>query len=325
MSDTITILRARRGKRLAKLIRADGTIEDYDAAARFDLFEMPVADLDAVHRFLLQLLHRPDCCIVRGVPIDPARTVNVRRLAHPDPETGDLATLRDASHCWVALDMDGVERPLGVPAADLRGCAAEAVQRLPVAFPGARCIVQASASHGIKPGRRLRLWYWLTRPTTGTELTRWLAGAPTDLSVFRPAQPIYTAAPVFTPGLQDHLPRRIAGLPGEPVVAVPPPEALQPPPPIAPRPFTMPAGGDRVRRYAIGALRRAVQRVASAPEGQRNDALNVETFSLARFIPDVLTAAEVANALAIGARHAGLTERETAATLVSALRAGIAA
>ena len=28
--DTVTIIRARRGKRLAKLIRADGTITDYD-------------------------------------------------------------------------------------------------------------------------------------------------------------------------------------------------------------------------------------------------------------------------------------------------------
>jgi hypothetical protein len=30
--DSITIIRARDGKRMAKLIRADGTIEDYDCA-----------------------------------------------------------------------------------------------------------------------------------------------------------------------------------------------------------------------------------------------------------------------------------------------------
>jgi hypothetical protein len=38
-----------------------------------------------------------------------------------------------------------------------------------MAFHGARCIAQATASHGIKPGCRVRLWYWLDRPTTGGE------------------------------------------------------------------------------------------------------------------------------------------------------------
>ena len=39
MTDCITITRARRGKRLAKTIRADGTVADYDSAFLYDLIE----------------------------------------------------------------------------------------------------------------------------------------------------------------------------------------------------------------------------------------------------------------------------------------------
>ncbi|MBV8401509.1 MAG: hypothetical protein JOZ17_22720 [Acetobacteraceae bacterium] len=50
--------------------------------------------------------------------------------------------------------------------------------------------------------------------------------------------------------------------------------------------------------------------------------LNRACFSLSRFVPDTLEASEVAEALAIAARHAGLSHRETVATIASALRAG---
>jgi hypothetical protein len=98
------------------------------------------------------------------------------------------------------------------------------------------------------------------------------------------------------------------------------------PVPQPPRPLTPPAGSDAVGRYATAALRRAVQRVASAPEGVRNNILNAECYCLTRFVREgTLDASEIADALAIAAVHAGLTPRETAATLASALRAGCAA
>ena len=169
-SDSITIIRARRGRRLAKRIGGDGTITDFDRPYRFDLIERSAANLDALAVLLQKLLDRPDCAVVRGAVSDPARTVNVRRLAYRDDETGDEPTLRDVPHQWLALDMEGVARPDDVRTDDLARCAGEAVGRLPGAFHGARGIAQATASHGIKPGCRVRLWYWLSRPTTGTEL-----------------------------------------------------------------------------------------------------------------------------------------------------------
>jgi hypothetical protein len=81
------------------------------------------------------------------------------------------------------------------------------------------------------------------------------------------------------------------------------------------------AGGRR--RYALAALRRAADRVATAPHGQRNDTLNSETFSLTRFLAEgTLDAAEVATAMAYAGRQAGLPPLEVKATLASTLAAG---
>jgi hypothetical protein len=310
MSDIITVIRTRRGKRLAKLIRADGAIEDYDSAFTFDLLPQPVGDLDAVHDLLARLLPRSDCAVVRGVPIDPARRWGVRRLAFPDKETGDQPTLREAPHRWLALDVDSVARPENVPADNLELCAAEAVQRLPATFHAARCIVQASASHGIKPGCRLRLWYWLDRAATDADLKRWLRGAPVDPSVFRTVQPIYTAAPVFAAGVVDHLPLRLAVRDGCPVVAVPSPAVLAPPPPRPLPPLPIP-GWPGSGGYAFAALVNAAVRVQRAGIGQRHETLLCEARGLARFVAaGLLTAHDVASTLRGAGLGAGKAEDE---------------
>lgn len=93
-----------------------------------------------------------------------------------------------------------------------------------------------------------------------------------------------------------------------------------PPIPAPPRYPDAPAGR---RRYALAALRRAADRAASAPEGQRNDVLNSETFSLTRFLAEeTLHATEIATAMAYAGRQAGLLPPEVKATLTSALAAG---
>jgi hypothetical protein len=310
MTDTITIIRSRHGKRLAKLIRADGTVEDYDSAFMYDMIERPVAGLAQIAELLAWLMGRPHCAVVRGQIIDPARAASVRRLAFKCKKTGDEPTLRAAPHSWLALDMEGVDRPETVPAHDLARCAETAIQRLPAAFHAARCIVQASASHGIKPGCRLRLWYWLDRPAGNGELKHWLRGCPADPSVFRTVQPIYTAAPLFADGVADHLPHRMIELPGDGVVAVPAPALLAPP---APRPGgALPgAGAVGASGYALAALTNAAVRVRQAGIGQRHDTILREARSLARFIEGrLLTQRDVSTVLRDAGRDAGKPEDE---------------
>jgi Bifunctional DNA primase/polymerase, N-terminal len=75
-------------------------------------------------------------------------------------------------------------------------------------------------------------------------------------------------------------------------------------------------------RYAAAALRSAVERVARAPVGTRNTALNSETYGLGRLVAaGLLDGQYVADALAAAAVAAGLTPHEIAATLRSAFGA----
>jgi hypothetical protein len=319
MTETITIVRTCDGKRLAKLIRAGGAIADYDHSFLFDLVVHPVANLDQICRLLCKLLQRPDCAVVRGTVADPARVTAVRRLVNRDDKTGDEPTLREVPRQWLALDIEGVDRPAAIPAGDLVACAKVATQRLPTSFHGAACMVQATAGHGIKPGCRLRLWYWLTRPTTGTELTLWLRGSPADPAVFRPAQVIYTSAPVFERGAVDHLPERIASLPGQEAVPVPPPEALLPP--QRKRDWApLRAGETRAARYAFAALTRAACRIQQAPDGQRHTTIMHEALDLARLVAArVLSEPDFSTVLHEAGARVGLGDREIGSIVAWAL------
>ncbi|MGH7119955.1 MAG: hypothetical protein ACREFP_13350 [Acetobacteraceae bacterium] len=287
------------------MIRTDGSIEGYDKARTFDIFQQPVANLPSLGRLLAVLLHRADCCVVRGLPIDLQRCSRVRRMVYADLKSGEAPTLQESPHRWAGLDIDGIDRPDAVAAADLSGCAAIAIARLPASFRGARAIVQASASHGIKPGIRLRLWFWLSRPTTGAELKRWLRGTPVDSCLFRPAQICYTAAPIFERPLRDHLPTRIAEMPGAETVEVPSAEALQPPPPRPAKPLPHPTD-TRANSYSWAALRNAAARITTAAIGQRHFSILTEAQGLARFADaGLLSHADVRSTLMAAARDAG--------------------
>jgi hypothetical protein len=262
----LTVLRA-RGRRLCKVIHPDGAVVDYDQAKLFDLEPVDLADLLALHDLLHRLGRRRDCCIVRGAVADPMRALGVRRLLHGDPDTGDLATLREEPRRWLALDLDSVPLPPGTDPRDLAACAYAVLPLLPVPFHQAAVVVSATATHGIKSGARLRLWFWCDRPFTGAECKRWLAGAPVDWTVFGSAQPIYTAHPLFI-GRADHLPHRLVMLDGEPVVEVPSAAALAPPV-RQPVEFDAP----RSERDALGRLAGLIRTVRDASEGQRHPTL----------------------------------------------------
>jgi hypothetical protein len=312
--DNITILQS-RGRRLAKLIGRDGCIVDYDSARLFDLAAVKVSGLDALESLLRRLARRSDYCIVRGAIADPLRTRKVRRLLHRDPQTGDGPTLCDEPRRWLALDVDALPRPEATAPSDLVACARIAIEALPAAFRSARCIAQATASHGLKPGMRLRLWVWLSRAVTGAELRRWLRTAPVDHAVFSPAQIIYTAAPVFAAGAVDPLSERLALLSGaRDAVPVPAAAVLAPPKP------TMPPAAAVGGRYGFAALAAATARVARAPDGQRHPTLLGEARGLARLVSRrLLTEQTVTAALVGAAAMAGLPAAEATATIAWAL------
>lgn len=316
-SCALTIIEA-QGRILAKRWRPDGTCEQYDRARTVNLHARSVADLAALADVLRDLLTQPRKCIVRGEPIDPARTMGVRRLVHPDPDTGEAPTLREVPRRWVALDLDSVPVPAGTDLRDLAACARAVVPRLPRAFRDVSCIVNATASHGIKPGARLRLWYWLSRPTTGAELVEWFKASRVDPVTFRAAQPIYTAAPLFL-GCADPLPERLALVPGAgAVVAVPAPAMLRPVR-TPPAPFAGPWRGDGAAR-----LEGLSSVVRSAPEGSRHRALYWAACRAGEMVAAGIVGADaVASRLASAAMDGGGKDRRNAeATARDGVRRG---
>jgi hypothetical protein len=275
-ADSITVARAPK-LWLAKRIWPDRT-EPYSRAKHVDVSTVPLAGLDDIAALLACLVADPRAAVLRGELLEPAHCRGVRRLLYTDRKTGEAPTFRDVPRLWAALDIEGIARPDGIEAADLAGCAAVAIARLPAPFSAARCIAQATASHGIKPDIRLRLWFWLSRPTSGAELKRWLADTPADPAAFGAVQPIYTGAPRFMAGLVDHLPSRLAELPGAEFVEVPSAEALAPPPepPRPPPGLRAPVPEAMLERF----VDRVLARVRAAPEGQRHVTLRGAAVSL---------------------------------------------
>lgn len=84
------------------------------------------------------------------------------------------------------------------------------------------------------------------------------------------------------------------------------------------------APADRTRGYVVAALARAVSNVEGAGKGERNNMLNREAWSVARFIVSgELSEDLVRRAFVDAARAAGLTEREAHRTVESALRGAL--
>jgi hypothetical protein len=293
---------------LAKRIEPN-TIKDYDRARTFHFSEHIVANLDHFYRIQSWLLHEPHRAMVRGAIADRSRIHYVRRMCHPDNVTGDLPTLREQPHRLLILDVEGVDRPSNIPVTDLVGCARAAIGYLPAPFHGARCMIQATAGHGIKPDCRLRLTYWMSEALGKDHLKYWFrATSIVDPSVFETAQLIYTAAPVFARGVRDHLPERITSLPGAEEVEAPPAEELQPPPRQAP--YVLPSlwqGSARSDLYVRAALSSAFDRIITA--SKRHPVILSEACGLARFVhAGLLTCSNLKSVLWEAAQRAGKTD-----------------
>ncbi len=307
-SDALTVLKS-SGRRLTKLVKPDLSIISYDEAKTFTASIIDVENVTDLFDAALRLSSDPYSCVVRGDLTLHGSTAPIRRLVHPDHETGDRATLYEVPRFWLATDWDAIDRPASVLATDLVGCAALAIERLPSAFSGVSCVVCATSSHGIKPGVRVRLWHWLDRAVTSAELKVWLGGCSgIDASIFRPAQVIYTAAPVFD-GIADPITSRVKLLPGRDRVAVP--AELKPPSqPV----YSPPRSATRNPSYAFNRLRNAAARVASAGVGARHPTMVKEVAALAHLVAEgVVERKDVVELISAAARAAGKPEGEAEA------------
>jgi hypothetical protein len=226
-SDFVTVATAVDGKLMTKIFFVDGQRREqtrsFDKGYLFNFSTPAVGCLDDLAR-VLDGLDRHSC-VIYGRLIEGTVTP-CRRLLNADEKTGAPATLEDAAHFWLLIDIDKLEiegkmfDPVGEPARAVDYI----VARLPPEFHGARCLWRLTSSAGVekRPTISMRLGFWLDRALTGAEAKAWLTRTIADCSIYTPNQVIYAATPIFKRGRTDPVARRSGIVEGAAVVVPPP-------------------------------------------------------------------------------------------------------
>lgn len=216
--ETVTVLRSLKG-RLAKVWRANGGIDPYEGAYHYAVEEHAVADIREMSGLLMRLTKQTDRCIIRGQWIEDGTVDNTRQRTRRQN-----VCFADVPRYFLALDVDQFKPLASDPILELDEAAREFVETvLPPEFHGAAFHLQLSNSAGA-PGKedvlKAHLWFWLSSPLTGAQLTAWQkrTGAAFDPAFFRQVQINYTADPVFEDGVIDPVPVREMFVDGRPEV-----------------------------------------------------------------------------------------------------------
>lgn len=150
---------------------------------------------------------------VRGEPIRPTG----RRAYLPDAEKG-APGLTVVPRQWCAFDWDAVPLDGGIdPLLEPKRLFPLVRKALPPPFRETDCVLQISASAGVKPHGRIRSWHLLDRELTGGQLKLWCRPAIKkqilDPCTLGEAQPHYLAVTVR--GGHDPCPERFTIWRGE--------------------------------------------------------------------------------------------------------------
>ena len=180
----------------------------YDQAKIFDAQMVPVTKLTELAR-VLDGLH-VDQAVIHGAlkPELGDQAKGIRRLLYAHGEDAP-ATLTEAAHHWVLLDVDGIPCPDGLnPVTEPERASAHVICLLPEEFHGAAHWWQLTGSAGFKPGIRMRLAFWMDRALTSRDVKVWLSKVKgLDLSIYTPNQLVYAASPRFN-GVPNPLSKR---------------------------------------------------------------------------------------------------------------------
>jgi len=193
----VTVAQACRGV-LTKRYQSDGNVIAYDQVKYYNFFEQEIDDLQALYSLSIAMLDKPRCCYLRCIVKDKSKRKHVRRLANSDE-----ATLISGRFNWFAIDVDKFE---GKASGNLVSDALTVIYKgLPSRFHDVECFAMATAGYGIKPGIRLRLFYWSDKVVSNKDIHRTLMKSEcVDPAIYQnPVQPIYTASPLFAPGVDD--------------------------------------------------------------------------------------------------------------------------
>ena len=214
MSDFVTVLDCRAGKRSAKLY-TDPTQppEGYDAGNAFKPHRVSVDSLDALQALLEELRTDTKAMVIRGSLRADAGSTNgevLRRCVDSDEGT---APFERASHRWLMVDADNTSTPFDADAREqsVRNWRAA----LPECLREAGLVFQFSAKQHLSATVRGHAWFWCAGELYDDRTLRtWARRHGLDGSLYTPVQPHYTSDPVFE-GCTDPLaPRELIRLEG---------------------------------------------------------------------------------------------------------------
>jgi len=224
--DFVTVATTADGKLMTKVCFVDSAgreqTRSYDKGYLFNFSMQPIGSLDDLARVLDGLGRHS--CVIYGRLIE-GTAMPCRRLL-TDKETGDLATIEDAPHRWVLLDIDklAIEGEAFDPVGEPERAVEYILAKLPSEFHGARCLWRLTSSAGVEKGATIsmRLGFWLDRPLTGAEAKAWLGGTIVDCAIYTANQVIYAATPIFKDDRTDPVGRRSGIVEGAPIIVPPP-------------------------------------------------------------------------------------------------------
>ena len=235
-ADNLTILRS-KGTPLCKRWTADGERpEPLRIPWQFTSHEVEAKNLQSLAALLKGMEAAKDCALIRGAYVGEEaaaallpelvadRVARWERAGHHGPKpvlapehvprVGKLFV--DQRLHLVMIDIDDF-RPLDVdPVLDPAAACLQYIEAvLPACFKGCAFCWQlsGSAGHSSCAGKlKAHIWFWLDTPYTSAELLAWATTIPPvpdaglDTSVFSPVQLLFTAAPIFDPGVVDPVP-----------------------------------------------------------------------------------------------------------------------
>lgn len=198
MADKITLLYAHHRARMTKVWRADGSISDYDKAYEYGVEERELLDLRSLATVLDEVAGEPSVCAIRGCYEPVPVGVSVVRT---------IDSTVDRPHHWFMLDVDRYEPLLADPVADPLGAIHELLETHLPELIGASFYWQLSpsAGHAKNAGKlKCHLFFWSDTAYDSETMSAWArTKLYVDSVVMRQVQPMFIAAPVFEPGIQD--------------------------------------------------------------------------------------------------------------------------
>lgn len=157
----------------------------------------PVDDLRDFYE-IMKDNQEANCYMILGGIIDGTDTNNMRRISE-NTKTTETPTIEDRPVHIFYFDVDGYDDPN--PSKFIKN-------ELPEEFHNAECTLHYSSSHGVKPGLRCHLFFWLEEPAMISDIWRWISNSGIkglDKNVAHPSQPIFTQARICE-GFEDPFP-----------------------------------------------------------------------------------------------------------------------